>query len=360
MVLVFHYGNNPPYGTSVLSKIFLRLFDLGEPGVDLFFVLSGCLITRILLDTKRSEHYFSFFYMRRALRILPLYYLAVMVFFWAYLPMEHAAVVKGTLPSPRGSWDSTSSGEQIWYWLHLSNWRTAFGHLKTSPITHFWSLAIEEQFYFLWPLVVCATDYRSLLKICGLGFVLETILRNVPYFSSLQLTYPAFLYRLTPFHMDGLLLGACIPLLARMSEVKAPLQRWIWPAAFAAICVFLANRSVSALAMSQSGYSAIALLCFALVFQATESAGSTSQYAMLLRNAWLCRIGEISYGIYIVHVMIAPPIVTLVRQVLPGQQLFVVRGLVSILVGFATSYGFALLSWRFLEQPFLRLKRYFE
>ena len=169
MVLIFHYGNNPPYGIGVLSKIFLRLLDWGEPGVDLFFVLSGCLITNILLDTKRSEHYFYFFYMRRALRILPLYYVAVMVFFWAYLPLEHAAVVKGVLPSPRGSWDATPSWEQIWYWLHLSNWRTGFGHLKTSPITHFWSLAIEEQFYFLWPFAVRATSEKTLLRIWASG-----------------------------------------------------------------------------------------------------------------------------------------------------------------------------------------------
>ena len=181
----------------------------------------------------------------------------------------------------------------------------------------------------------------------------------MPYFSTMQLTYPAFLLRLTPFHMDGLLLGACIPLLTHMPDTKSVVKRWMWPAAFASACLFLANRSISALAMSQSGYSAIALLCFALVLQAAESAGSPSKYATPLRNAWPRRIGEIGYGIYVIHVMIAPPITSVLRNALPGEQLFIVRGLVSILVGFAASYCLALLSWRLLEQPFLRLKRHF-
>jgi peptidoglycan/LPS O-acetylase OafA/YrhL len=92
-VVVFHYYDlvQPP-SAGRLSALFWNIAGLGWAGVDLFFVLSGCLITGILLKSKDSAQYFKFFYMRRVLRILPLYYFAVLVFFWIYLPLVHAAV----------------------------------------------------------------------------------------------------------------------------------------------------------------------------------------------------------------------------------------------------------------------------
>jgi peptidoglycan/LPS O-acetylase OafA/YrhL len=114
--------------------------------VDLFFVLSGFLITGILIDSKASDRYFRDFFARRLRRIAPLYYLSIAVIFWVALPLAKQ-------PGNPASWAAISSGEQIWYWLPLANIHSVFSfHLE--PIGQFWSLAVEEQFYFVWPVVV--------------------------------------------------------------------------------------------------------------------------------------------------------------------------------------------------------------
>src|SRR5690348_11217200 len=147
-VIAFHFGLFTIDSHNLLYSVYGSVVGLGWAGVDLFFVLSGCLITRILLDTRNSGHYFRSFYMRRVLRILPLYYFSVFVFFCVVLPVGYA-VAPGSFSSHE--WARVAPSESLWYWLHLSNWRSAFGILQTSPLTHFWSLAIEEQFYLVWP-----------------------------------------------------------------------------------------------------------------------------------------------------------------------------------------------------------------
>jgi len=124
----------------------------GWMGVQLFFVLSGFLITRILLETRDSPHYFSSFYSRRALRIFPLYY-ATLIFLFLLLPAlgQTPALLAEDMPLSR----------QIWLWTYLSNWTgpRGFGG-GSAPVFHFWSLAVEEQFYLLFPAILMAT-YRS-------------------------------------------------------------------------------------------------------------------------------------------------------------------------------------------------------
>jgi peptidoglycan/LPS O-acetylase OafA/YrhL len=257
-----------------------------------------------------------------------------------------------------------SEWKQIWYWLHISNWRSGLGYLQESPVSHFWSLAIEEQFYLLWPWVVRANREERLLKICVVAAAACLLLRNLPYFLHVQEAHGDFMYLLTPFHMDGLLLGSCIPLLAHMPKIKTWVKKWILPvlaaasAAVIAIC-FCAGNDFGTLPMARFGYSALALICFGLVFQAVELAGSSSPYAALLRAGWLRRIGEISYGIYIIHYMIAYPLAGLWKRFLPKTGFEFADRLLVIGVSAGIAYILASLSWRLLEQPFLRLKRSF-
>src|SRR6266550_2788258 len=155
LVLLFHFTARAPYPTDHASIRLQSVFDLGWSGVDLFFVLSGFLITGLLIDAKGSAGYFKVFYARRALRILPLYYGTLVVMF--VLPYLLTSVMNPTYITP--------FRDQIWYWGYLQNY-----HYLTNAWSDiagpFWTLAIEEQFYLVWPLVVLLLSRKHLLRLC--------------------------------------------------------------------------------------------------------------------------------------------------------------------------------------------------
>jgi len=129
----------PMHGAAYVVREFIQV---GRAGVQLFFVLSGFLITGGLLDSRGAPGYFAALYARRALRILPLYFAVLSLTFLVLAPRQ--ALPHELLASQR---------HQIWLWTFLSNWMDPAGG-GVSGFTHFWSLAVEEQFYLLWPLAV--------------------------------------------------------------------------------------------------------------------------------------------------------------------------------------------------------------
>ena len=167
---------------------------LGWSGVDLFFVLSGYLITGILLDTKDSSSYFRTFYARRSLRIFPLYFSFV------------AAVLLLAQWRVHG----------FWYLTYLSNWQPGHG-VNDGYLSHLWSLAIEEQFYLIWPAVVWFVPPGRLKWICIALAVTAAGLR--PFAGSQDQAA----YRLTPCRMDSLALGAFVAI--GMRHFEATLRR---------------------------------------------------------------------------------------------------------------------------------------
>ena len=157
-VMVFHFTLYGPYSNALMRGLpaigpALHLAMAGWGGVDLFFVLSGYLITAILLRTKAAPGYFRRFYARRVLRIFPLYYLFLAV----------GIALSSRLPpawSAEGSW-------QLWLWTYLTNFKIGSAGWSSVPraYEHFWSLAVEEQFYLLWPLLVFKLDERRLARL---------------------------------------------------------------------------------------------------------------------------------------------------------------------------------------------------
>jgi peptidoglycan/LPS O-acetylase OafA/YrhL len=136
-----------------LTKLFGAAAAAGWVGVQLFFVLSGFLITGILLETRDRAGYFRSFYLRRTLRIFPLYYALVAVTVFVVAPLSTDAV-----------WASQVYERQWAYWLYVSNWVSPFGH-GISGFSHLWSLAVEEQFYLVWPLMVWWLGARGLTRL---------------------------------------------------------------------------------------------------------------------------------------------------------------------------------------------------
>ena len=139
LVVLIHNAAWINAGTgSFLLKLTLAITSTGWVGVQLFFVLSGYLITGILVDALGSPRYFRHFYIRRTLRIFPLYYAALLV---ALFVVPQVAQVP--------AWAAAARQNQWWYWSYLSNWGAPFGH-GIAGLPHFWSLAVEEQFYLCW------------------------------------------------------------------------------------------------------------------------------------------------------------------------------------------------------------------
>ncbi len=171
-VVVEHNISLVSGGEGLLLHQLESMLHRGWMGVQLFFVLSGFLITRILLETRRSPEYFRSFYSRRALRIFPLYY-ATLIFLFLLLPAlgQTPSVLAEDMPFSR----------QVWLWAYLSNWTGPRGLGGGSPpVFHFWSLAVEEQFYLLWPLVVLFCTPKRLMQVCG-GVVLASLLCRAAY-----------------------------------------------------------------------------------------------------------------------------------------------------------------------------------
>src|ERR1700677_2473843 len=169
LVLINHFSPEKDYGNT-LAKIFQPVTNSMTVGVDLFFVLSGFLITGILLRSRSSNRYFRNFYSRRALRIFPLYYFVLILL----------AIGLHVIPSWRNL--TTLRDAWPWYWFYGTNYlicQTGFTFLDHAQVSlgHFWSLAVEEHFYLFWPLMVWLLSDRALLRLCIALMVIAPICR---------------------------------------------------------------------------------------------------------------------------------------------------------------------------------------
>ncbi|MBI4913946.1 MAG: acyltransferase [Acidobacteria bacterium] len=347
LVLAFHFGARPPG----VPRLFTAPFALGWSGVDLFFVLSGFLITGILMDTKSAPKYLSSFYARRVLRIFPLYLFSVGAYFFVALPLAHQF----------GHWVDQTASLQSWYWFHVSNWQSAFGR-DIGLLTHFWSLAIEEQFYLIWPFVIYMAPRAAIPYVCACTIVASFGLRL--FFSGDLLNYPALLFRLTPFRLDTLAFGSLIAAIVRDQGCRSWLTlRWRTIASFSGIAFALVlaiakTNEPSNQVIATFGFTFLAGLYSMFVFFAFANAGSSGPVLVILRNPLLMAFGKYSYGIYILHFPIAVyagKLVMWLAQRIP-TEIHILLWAGSKVVGIGISFGLAILSWHILEKRFLRLK----
>jgi peptidoglycan/LPS O-acetylase OafA/YrhL len=327
-------------------------------GVDLFFVLSGFLITGILLDAKGGLHYFRNFYARRVLRIFPLYYLCIaLVLLSASIP-----AIAAHFPEAAGQIHRV----QPWYWTYTTNYLIAFRGWAAAPMrsTHLWSLAVEEQFYLLWPALVLLADRRLLTWICVGLLIACPVLRVVLFFAHVA---PRAIVVLTPTRIDTLALGALLAIAVRSA---GGLERWRRPLAYGAvICAVpliatlsfrprLANESPEICTL---GFSAIAVIMAAVVaFGATAAPGGLGH--RVLAHPVLRAFGRYSYALYIVHF----PVIGLLharglapdaRPAFLGSHIPAQIAFTALSIGLSFAIAFA--SWYLFENPILQLKSYF-
>ncbi|HEV2276255.1 MAG TPA: acyltransferase, partial [Acidobacteriaceae bacterium] len=180
-----------------VARILIELMIPGWSGVELFFALSGFLITGILLRTKRSPNYFSSFYMRRFLRIFPIYYLTLTLGLIAavFSPWWHSLMPE--LEKTR-----------IAFYFYLQNCPLFWNHLQplSGAFGHFWSLAVEEQFYLVWPILIWLLPEKTVFRICCAGFLLALPLRMLLFAKVFGSNFA--LMQLTTSRVDGLFIGS--------------------------------------------------------------------------------------------------------------------------------------------------------
>jgi peptidoglycan/LPS O-acetylase OafA/YrhL len=301
--------------------------DLGWSGVDLFFVLSGFLITGILLDTRDSASFFRIFYIRRALRIFPVYFLYVL------------AVLAFTRPA--GGW---------WYLTYLMNWKAGHG-VSDHYLGHLWSLAVEEQFYFVWPAVVYLVPRRRLAPLCLLLAVAAPLCRWWVGMGA------EAAYRLTPCRMDALALGALVSIAQR--EFPARLKRWVpWvliPAAGGLLNIVLLRDAGfwGDPRMQTAGASLIAVVGACLVAVAATRPRSIVSGACDIPFLRAC--GRYSYVMYVAQLVLLDPAQRLATALVPAAHP-AARCAIFFAAAVVLTLSAGWLSWRIVELPFHRLK----
>jgi peptidoglycan/LPS O-acetylase OafA/YrhL len=345
MVLIFHIFQVEPAPQPTWLRLGYAATRFGQTGVELFFVLSGFLITGILYDARGSRRFFVNFYGRRTLRILPLY------FGFALLMLVVMPRLLG-FPVTGLSWLSLAT--------FSSNFAMATG-TDGGMLGHYWSLAIEEQFYLIWPVFVFSLGRVALMRVCLASMVVAAVLRLIVGSQGIS----AFM--LTPCRIDTLLVGALLALAARGPLGLVEWSRRAPLVALAALAVgfpLLVTMQGSGSAWLQVVKYPIIACLYGAVLVIGVSAAPKSWTDRLLTNRFLNRLGKYSYGIYIYH----PPMVHLigwivglasVRSWLPAGHPSLSLILKIALIG-GGSYAIAWASWHGFEKPLLSLKRYFE
>jgi len=321
------------HNTDKYPSLHLHLIsDNGWMGVDLFFVLSGFLITGILLDAKQSQGYFKNFYARRCLRIWPLYYSALL-FMFVIVPFLRPSEAH-TIFEPRSSpWWA--------YPNFLQNFLVPIPTMATGLLGVTWSLAVEEQFYLVWPLVVRFCTETQLRRIAIAVICASPFLRF--YLSMHQVN----IYSNTFCRLDGLMAGALLALVIRSASFlpsKFVMQAWILFLVTAPLALVIETFHARWI-----GFSLIAAASVSFVYLALFS--TQKWLRLILTNRFLVYTGTISFGIYLLE-----------KIPLDAAKSFHLdrHPVLALPITTAATYALAILSWRLLEQPFLRLKRFFE
>jgi peptidoglycan/LPS O-acetylase OafA/YrhL len=321
------------HNTDIYPSLHLGLIVTdGWMGVDLFFVLSGFLITGILLDTKRSEGYFKHFYARRCLRIWPLYYsaLLLMLVIVPHLRPSESQTVFGPRSSPWWAFP-----------LFLQNFLVPVPTGAAGLLGVTWSLAIEEQFYLVWPLVVRFCSEARLRKI-ALGVILVS--PALRFYLSL---HGVNIYSNTFCRLDGLMAGALLAMVSRSSRFvpsRYVTAAWVTLLVSAPLALW-----VDTFDARWIDFSFVVAASTSFIYLALFS--EQRWVRALLTNRFLVYTGTISYGIYLLEKLPVDVVKAFHFEKYPFLLLSITA---------AATYAMAVLSWTVLEKPFLRLKRLFD
>ena len=341
-VTIYRFGNESIH-QGITTGLMAKMIEAAESGVDLFFVLSGFLITGVLLDAKARPHFFRNFFIRRSLRIFPLYFASLAIFLFL-VPLAFGS----KQPFPEGY------ANQAYLWTYLTNIKISvsnswcFGYLG-----HFWSLAVEEHFYLAWPMLVYLLSVKQVFQFSILLAILSVLSRLV---FSLCYDNEAALLTFTAFRCEGLLFGGAIAARLRMGETS-PAIRW------GALCG-LVSFGLFSLAIAMNGerlpislHTFISLFCASLLLLLL-TAKRDSLLANSFELSFLRLLGKYSYAMYVFQSPIIPvtanwiSLSILIKYIGNGQAASVSY----VVIMFSITLLLAMISWYVLEKPILQLR----
>ena len=332
----FHWILSKKTGYSQVTpwKFINRTFEAGFLGVDIFFVLSGFLITSLLLKDHANKQpgMVGRFYKRRALRLLPaLYALLIVDFFVAWLE------------SARMDFQWRTTWRAL---LYLNNWNVVWNFRGSrKDLGHLWSLGIEEQFYIVWPAVVLLMlalklHHQIIITVLSLAIAAIVVHRINLWNDDI---YWLFIYIRTDTRVDSLLVGALFAYVYRHYRVPSQVLNWAATLCFAGLMYIKYELDASPFIM-KTGFTVIAVLAGIIILAGAEGAWFANR---VLISRPLTIIGKVSYGLYLWHL---PVFLILGRHVTSGPKPL------RILAGIIVASVVTVISWFFIEKPFLNLK----
>jgi len=331
MVMFFHFFQSQN-GQTWFMVWARKICLFGQTGVSLFFVLSGFLITRILIGQKDSPGYFKNFYIRRALRIFPLYYLFLILYYFVQPVWEGQSI--------------PPFSHQVYYWFYLQNLAMTFHWNAIGPF-HFWSLAVEEHFYLFWPFLIYFLN-KDQVKWGILGIiVLATICRIGMTFYH----YQVFYFSIT--QMDELALGGFLSILeqrGKLIEKFASRFGYLFLALLLPTILIWIGTSGKSLAFIQVlKINLISLVYFSFLAWVicTKESNRIKEF---MKARILTYTGKISYGLYVFH----PLCFHVIQTYMKLDSL-----ILQFLASFLFAYSLSSLSFYTWESYFIRKKKYF-
>jgi len=326
---------------AILSVIALHhfLFPVGWAGVDLFFVLSGFLITRILIQTRNKPGYWTKFYIKRAGRILP----PLMILFPATLALSHHIKPLGLLG----------------YVLFLGDYVNITSY-SSGLLICLWSLAIEEHFYMIWPFTVRYLTRKHMAQVLIAVLVLEPVLRVIA--THFVATYEP-IYYLTFFRLDSIAAGSLLAVLIAHPKANTLLKSWSLTLCLIAIALWTIlasifgsqfDKNTNSMLFNGLGYSLVTLASFGVV-----------AHVLVKEDGWLAKIlsirpltfiGEISYGMYLFHPMIEATLRKLSHTGFGAASAAGTRKL--FLIALPLTIAFCWVSFKLFESPIVKWSKH--
>lgn len=339
LVLLHHYGGVAARGS---HNPFVEFLLAGWTGVDLFFVLSGFLITSVILRSMHRPRWMRTFYIRRALRIAPLYYatLAVML-----LVMPRFLPVYETIqPILDHQWA---------LWLYVMNYvRISFDEWWLY-LGHFWSLAVEEQFYLVWPAMLALIGRRR-WKVALLAFIVLIFIAQI----AVALSGTALTARIHAFRPIGIMAGSALALIWPLDGSSERPWRPRWLKWIAILCALITLAAIIAGVMHDLFYpstiakiAAMRIIVFAAVIflfvALVDAARRPTRLSPLLSHRVLRFFGRYSYGIYVFHWLMVPAYTAWFGDLAPAAYIALASVITTVM---------AIVSFELLERPFQKLK----
>ena len=362
MVMLHHFLAVYTSHDTLVRRLISNAGKFGACGVDLFFVLSGFLITGILYDAKGSKHYFRNFYARRSLRIFPLYYGVLLVIF-VVIPL----VRPFTDPAAQAV-----ASRQGWLWTYcpnfliswLNDWPFEGGWLR---LNHFWSLAVEEHFYLMWPAVVFVFARRGLLRIAGgcvaVGLLVKAALWSTGHYGTYAPNEQA-IYTFTFSRIDVLAAGCFLAIFARGGAgcwLKLKRASVIGLPLFGVLLIacLRINPEMTGAVTGTLGFTIFAGF-FASLLVLSLATDSRSIWGRFLHSRTMIFFGKYSYGLYVFNSVLGLFFEKMRDRFISRHvHSYMLSMVIYIIAAGSITVAAAYLSWHVYEKHFLKLKRFF-